>query len=400
MLTLLRRLIDNIRGQRGQVVVVAVGVMALSLGAIMISVDVGWWLRDKRDAQNDADAIALAAAQEIGDLSQRIEAELAGEDWAVANGINPMTELEMTLEECPDGEIQGKFCFIDRDSDGIDDMVRVKVSRPSNSFIAEAFGVGTPTLNPSAAAAKVRAYGACVLPWAIDAVEPYEYPDAYEQVWGVLGYPPDPQQLFVFQLSPGGGFASDAPGNFGALGVYGANASDYRDTIENECGSQAETACNSDSQVVTPDNPTMDCDIQTGNLGGNTNTALTDRVQRPEYGEVYPYRDCDASSYGDAVEKADSCPGRLAVLAIIKDFPEQGSEVIDIYGIANFYIAGWDRCAPYNDSDDCGEPKPADSGIAWGYLLLEVIGGTPAWQFDFSQSSNNPFAPVIVALVE
>ncbi|KKK68956.1 hypothetical protein LCGC14_2938870, partial [marine sediment metagenome] len=85
---------------------------------------------------------------------------------------------------------------------------------------------------------------------------------------------------------------------------------------------------------------------------------------------------------------------------IIKDFPTSGSEIIDIYGIVNFYIAGWDRCAPYGDSDDCGRPKPAESGIAWGYLLLEELGGTPAWQFDFSQTSNNPFAPVIVALVE
>jgi hypothetical protein len=392
---LFRRLIDKMRCQRGQVIVVAVGVMALGLGAIMISVDAGWWLRDKRDAQNDADAIALAAVQEIGDPAARGLAVATGLDWADQNGVNAS---EVVAPDCVDGEPYENFCFIDRDSDGTDDMVRVKVSRPSNSFIAEALGVGSPTLNPTAAAAKVRAYGACVLPWAIDAVEPYEYPDAYEQVWGVLGDPPDPQQLFVFQLSPGGGFASDSPGNFGALGVYGANDADYTDTIINECGSQGTNACNSDSQVVSPDDPTLDCDIQTGNLGATTNKALSERAER--YGEVFPYRDCDASSYADAVDKADSCQGRLVVLAVIDDFPEHGSEAIDIYGIANFYIAGWDRCAPYNDGDDCGDPKPADTGIAWGYLLLEEMGGTPAWQFDFSQSSDNPFAPVIVALVE
>jgi hypothetical protein len=399
MLTLFRRLIDNIRGQRGQVVVVAVGVMALGLGAIMISVDVGWWLRDKRDAQNDADAIALAAVQEIGDPSQRGQAVAAGLDWADFNGVDTSEVVE---PDCTDGVVESNFCFIDRDDppDGIDDMVRVKVSRPSNSFIATALGVSSPTLSPPAAAAKVRAYGACVLPWAIDAHPDFEDPESYEDVWGVLGDPPNPEQLFVFQLSPGGGFAGDdtAPGNFGALGVYGANDADYTDTIINECGSQGQSACNSDSQVVSPDDPTLDCDIQTGNLGATTNKALTERAER--YGEVYPYRDCDASSYGEAVNNADSCEGRLVVLAIIKDFPKSGSDTVEIYGIANFYIAGWDRCAPFNDSDDCGEPKPADSGIAWGYLLLEELGGTPAWKFDFSQSSNNPFAPVIVALVE
>ncbi len=395
MLTFLRELMRG--GHRGQVLVAAVGVMILGLGAIMISVDAGWWLRDKRDAQNDADAIALAAVQEIGDPSQRIAAELTGEAWAVANGIDPSTE--MVPPDCADGVLQGNFCFIDRNSDGSDDMVRVKVSRDSNSFIAEALGVGTPTLNPQAAAAKVRAYGACVLPWAIDAV--IEDPEAYEEVWGVLGDPPNPEQLFVFQISSGGDFAGEdgAPGNFGALGVYGANANDYRDTIENECGGEGTSACNSDSQIVTPDDPTLDCDIQTGNLGTNTDKALTDRAER--YGEVFPYTDCDASSYAEAVEKADSCEGRLVVLAIIKDFPEQGSsEIVDIYGIANFYVAGWDRCPPLHDGDCYGNPPVTDTGIAWGFLLLEELGGTPAWKFDFSQSSNNPFAPVIVALVE
>ena len=67
------------------------------------------------------------------------------------------------------------------------------------------------------------------------------------------------------------------PGNFGALGVYGANADDYRDTIENECGSQDESACDSDSQTVAP-GETLACDIQTGNLGANTNTALSNRA--------------------------------------------------------------------------------------------------------------------------
>lgn len=400
MLTLLRGLFNHIRGQRGQVLIMGVGVMAISLGVIMIAVDVGWWLRDKRDAQNDADSIALAAVQEIGDPAKRDLAVAAGLDWADFNGVDPSTEMAMTPEDCPDGEIQGKFCFIDRNDppDGLDDMVRVKVSRRSTSFIAGAFGVTSPILSPAAAAAKIRAYGACVLPWAIDAV--IEEPDAYEEVWGVLDPDLGIETLFVFQLSPGGGFAGQdgASGNFGALGVYGANDKDYTDTIINECGSQGQTACNSDQQVVTPDDPTLDCDIQTGNLGGTTNKALSERADR--YDEVPPYRDCDAGSYDEAVDQAPSCPARLVVLAIIKDFPSSGSESIEIYGIANFYIAGWDRCAPYNDGNCFTDPPVPDTGIAWGYLLLEEMAGTEAWKFDFSQSSNNPFAPVIVALVE
>ena len=130
----------------------------------------------------------------------------------------------------------------------------------------------------------------------------------------------------------------------------------------------------------------------------NTQTALNFRADR--FDEVAPYTDCDASSYSDAVIKADSCLGRLVVLAIIKDFPEQGFDVIDVYGIVNYYIAGWDRCPPLNDGDCSNSPPNSDAGLVWGYLMLEELGGTPAWQFDFSQTSNNPFAPIIVALVE
>ncbi len=384
------------RGERGQALIIAVGVMALGLGAIMISVDAGWWLRDKRDSQNDVDAIALAAVHEIGDPADRDLAVAAGLDWADANGVDPSQVVD---PDCPDGVLYSNFCFIDRNADGSDDMVRAKISRPSNSFIADALGVGSPTLNPSAAAAKIRAYGACVLPWAIDAHPDYEDPYAYDEVWGVMGIPPVLDTLFIFQLSPGGGFAGDdsSPGNFGALGVYGANDADYTDTIENECGSKGEGACESDSQVVTPGD-TLDCDIQTGNLGNTTNKALRERAIR--YGETAPYTDCDVSSYDEAVINVTdgSCLGRQVVLAIIKDFPKSGAEVVDVYGIANFYIAGWDRCPPLNDGD-CYDGVP-DTGIVWGYLLLEQFGGSPAWKFDFSQTSNNPFAPVIVALVE
>ena len=403
MFLILRKLIDSCRGQRGQVLVMGVGVLIMSLAVILISVDVAWWLRDKRDSQNDVDAIAHAAGQ---DLPDRLAAELSGDDWAIANGIDPFNE--MAQPACTDGQLAGslnadgsfRYCFIDLPpQDGLDDKVRVKVSRPSNSFIAAAVGVDSPTLNPSAAAAKIRAFGACILPWAIDAHPDYEKAGDYANVWGVLGPDVNPEQLFVFQLSPGGGFAGDdtSPGSFGALGIYGKNANDYRDSIENECGSHGEGACNSDSQVVLP-GETLDCDIQTGNLGVNTQTALNFRADR--FGEDAPYTFCDASSYSDAVTKADSCLGRIVVLAIIKDFPEQGFDVIDLYGIVNYYIAGWDRCAPLNDGDCSNNPPNSDSGLVWGYLMLEELGGTPAWKFDFSQTSNNPFAPTVVVLVE
>lgn len=356
------------RCQRGQVIVVAVGVMALGLGAIMISVDAGWWLRDKRDAQNDADAIALAAAQELPDT---VAAELSGEDWAVANGVDPATE--MVPPDCADGFFQGNFCFIDQNSDGDADKVRVKVSRPSNSFIAEALGVGTPTLNPPAAASKLYGVASCILPWGIIAGDD---PPPPEDFYGL-----DPTKLYTFQDDN-----ADTPGNYGSVSIYGTGGDVYKDSIRTpgclDPDQIKKNACTED--VVVGEGETLDeCPPKPGKMGNPTNIALNERYT----GELASPGVCDPVDYQDAQEKAQDAPcnQRSVPLAIIDAFPN-GSKPITIYGIAIFYIAGWSF------------PQDDQKGFVWGYLLTD-IPVTPAWEVKWDVSEN-PFAPVGFFLVE
>lgn len=382
-LTMVRRLIDKMRCQRGQVIVVAVGVMALALGAIMISVDVGWWLRDKRDAQNDADAIALAAAQELPDT---LAAELSGDDWAVANGIDPLNE--MGKPDCLDGQLAGqagsegqRYCFIDQNSDGDADKVRVKVSRGSNSFIAEALGVGTPTLNPPAAAAKLYGVASCILPWGIIA----ENSDA-EDFYGL-----DPTALYVFQDTE-----ENTPGNYGAISIYGKGADVYKAVIESTtgCPDPKPSACVDEDVTVGEGETLDDCASKPGTLGRTTANSLDVR-----YAGSAPYEACHAESYSEAATLANTaeCGDRGIPLGIIDAFPPTGSSAdISIYGIAIFYIAGWDRTPPWGDGGpDAGDPS---TGYVWGYLLTD-IPVTPAWQIEWDVSEN-PFAPVGFFLVE
>jgi hypothetical protein len=373
-LTMVRRLIDKMRSQRGQVIVVAVGVMALALGAIMISVDVGWWLRDKRDAQNDADAIALAAAQE---LPARDLAEARGLDWADFNGIDPSTEMEMLLEDCPDGQVQGKFCFIDQNSDGDADKVRVKVSRASNSFIAEALGVGSPTLNPPAAAATVYVEGACVMPWGM--VAENDDPSLY------YGLPP--YDLYVFQNV--GDFVEGSSGNFGAISIYGEGKDTYKDSIKGSC-LPANNACTNDPMVFA-DETLLGCTSEPGGGGAITGNALDLRfVDAPSPGA------CDAATYDEALSRVEDsiCSQRLVPVAVINAFPPQGSSAdITIYGIVNFYLAGWSKnktCFTLADgSERCG--------FVWGYLITNAPANTAQVVFT---TEFIPFAPTGVALVE
>lgn len=91
---LLRRLGDS-TGQIAISFVLMIGVVGLSG---VLTLDVGLWLTERRDAQGDVDAIALAAAFELPvfneDLPSGNQSEAAGfaiaaaEDWARANGVS------------------------------------------------------------------------------------------------------------------------------------------------------------------------------------------------------------------------------------------------------------------------------------------------------------------------
>ncbi len=376
MLTMLRRILNYTRGQRGQVLVMGVGLLIMSLGVIMISVDVAWWLRDKRDAQNDADAIALAAVQ---DLPDTLAAELSGDDWAVANGVDPVTE--MAEPACSDGVIQGYYCFIDQNSDGTDDMVRVKVSRPSNSFIADALGVGSPTLNPSAAAATVYVSGACVMPWGIVGEDNHT-----EHLFHL-----EEEVLYVFQATDDFAGGGTSPGNFGALRIYGQST--YRDTIEGNCEPAQQGACTDDPMVFV-DGTLVDCKTEPGGMPGPTVLGLDNRFTDSPSGGA-----CDAATYEEALDRVDPgsstyCPERLVPVAIIDGFPPGGTGDIVVYGIANFYLAGWKggngACFILDDgSERCG--------FVWGYFISSAPVSTAEVVFtrDFI-----PFAPTGSALVE
>ncbi len=296
----------------------------------------------------------------------------------MANGINP--DEEMAPPDCPDGFLQGDFCFIDQNSDGDADKVRVKVSRPSNSFIAEALGVGTPTLNPPAAAAKLYAVASCILPWGIIAgcTEPLDH------------YCLNPiDHLYTFQDTE-----HNNPGNYGAISIYGTGADIYKAVISSDgCPEPKSNACVPEGQVV--EGETLDdCESKTGKLGNTTAKALEERyayeLDLPG-GHAY----CDADTFAEAQFNGGAIPGqgkppcekRGVPLGIINAFPPSGSSAdIEIYGIAIFYIAGWSF------------PPDDEKGYVWGYLL-EDIPATPAWDIVWDVSQN-PFAPVGFFLVE
>ncbi len=381
------------RKQTGQVIVLGVGLFVLVLAALMIAVDVGYWLSDKRDAQNDADAVALAAAQELPDTTAAVD---AGRIWANNNGINPDTQLATDVVCDGFTEDGGRFCFEDRSGNGEPDLVRVQVQRDSNSFLAGTFGVSTPTVSPRAAAGKLHIIGSCVKPWAIDVPENFEGDPEESQWWNAW----DPHTLFAFQLSSGD-FQNGSSGNFGALAVYGNGATDYRDAITLSCADLPNDACDSGDKILSQGD-VLPCETKTGGMGQNTMDALEELFAAEVDWECDVETDVEAGEVDDAAwaiaasNAEDSlCDARMVPLAVIEDFPPQGSSApVLVYGIADFYIVEWDRCNPLGDGDCDGAPG---SGMVWGFM----VPGTakPAWEYEWGDT-DNPFAPVVVKLVE
>lgn len=74
------------RDQRGQVLVIVVLLMTVLAAGAAMSLDVGNYLSHRRTLQNSADAIALAASQELPTSSGTL---VIANEWAVKNSVDP-----------------------------------------------------------------------------------------------------------------------------------------------------------------------------------------------------------------------------------------------------------------------------------------------------------------------
>src|SRR5512145_269707 len=71
--------------ESGQTLIVAALVMAVLMGFTALAIDVGLFLEERRDNQNDADAMALAGVQFLPDSPA--QAINAARDWGLKNGV-------------------------------------------------------------------------------------------------------------------------------------------------------------------------------------------------------------------------------------------------------------------------------------------------------------------------
>jgi Putative Flp pilus-assembly TadE/G-like len=124
----------GLRDEGGQALLLTVLFLTVLLGATAITLDVGAWYREQRQAQATADAAALAGAQALPtDTSQ---ATSIAQQYATSNGGGVLAAGGITF----------------RSDYEPNDTVIVKVARTSPGFFAKVFSISSVTVHASAAA--------------------------------------------------------------------------------------------------------------------------------------------------------------------------------------------------------------------------------------------------------
>ncbi len=124
----------RLRNESGQAVLMTVLFLAVLIGVAAMSVDVGSWYRQQRQAQATADAAALAGAQALP--ADPTQAQVLAAQYATSNGGGVLPTGGITL----------------RSDFEPNDTVVVKVSKDVPSFFANIFAIDHATVTATAAA--------------------------------------------------------------------------------------------------------------------------------------------------------------------------------------------------------------------------------------------------------
>ena len=130
------------RHERGQVLAITAILLAVIGGFAALAIDLGSYSADRRDLQNAADAIALAASQELpnGD-----SAHGAANSWAIKNDISP-SDMTVTVTQ---QNWQGTP----------NPMVKVTIARPHDFTFARLIGIQSTDVSATATSIKTSPAG-------------------------------------------------------------------------------------------------------------------------------------------------------------------------------------------------------------------------------------------------
>jgi len=152
----MRKPLRRLRSQRGQALILFVGLLSVIMAISVIVVDFGLWFSEHRGAQKDADAAALAGAQAyLADLSDTNTAFGDGVDWAIKNGVDSAKIDPSPTSNCSDGNSCIDVGTGNCREDGTDTSmpwVEARVRHNSRALFGGIFGLVAPDIGAIARA--------------------------------------------------------------------------------------------------------------------------------------------------------------------------------------------------------------------------------------------------------
>jgi hypothetical protein len=192
------------KNERGQIIVVTALMLTALMAFSALAIDVGNWLHTRTKLQADADAMALAGAQQLcGVASCEAAATSTATSYASKNAVNLAEVLSVSVTTDCDGASTPNH-----------DSVTVRVQRNNPSFLAQLIGVSGADINACATAKKAALGGfGGVVPFGIEdeCLGLASFGDTY-----TLKYDSDPGSTGNQCTSTGGNFgnlALDASGS-------------------------------------------------------------------------------------------------------------------------------------------------------------------------------------------
>src|SRR3990172_6073006 len=316
---LLSRLHRSHRHQRGQVLVLVALFMGVLLGMVATAIDLGAFLADRRDMQNAADAIALAASQELPDED---EVQQAANEWALNNDIDPATMTVTITQQNLPTEPNPK--------------VRVQLVDDHGFIFAKAIGIAEADITVAAAAIRTSPAGG-------DGIIPLSVTEnaVLDATFGqpvVLKY--DSNNITQGNTGP---VRIDGPGSGNCT-----SSDSYCDGVE--FGSE-NVVCAEGADATYCNGPYL-VDTEPGNLVGGTRTAIDYRIDNTDDAcdEIEEVFQDDPTSSDSTVYAFDSdCNPfvasrytslRVVVIPVIEQLCN-GSCEVKIVDFALFFIEGY-----------------------------------------------------------
>jgi len=146
----MHRHMRRLREERGQAIILFVGIFTVIMVISAIVVDFGLWFSERRGAQKDADATALAGVQAyLADLADTSGAFDDAQDWAVKNGVDPAEIDIVSTSDCSAGNSCIEVGIGGCREDGTDasmPWVQANIRHKSRSLFSSLFGLVAPDI--------------------------------------------------------------------------------------------------------------------------------------------------------------------------------------------------------------------------------------------------------------